>query len=370
MRRCVARILAVAVAVAAGVALAMPAATVAQPCDAALPSWMPPPVIPADNPMTREKVELGRALFHDTRLSANGRIACATCHVQARGFADPRRVALGVDGSAGQLNPPSLANVAYLPVLTWANPGQRALEQQALIPLFSQHPVEMGMAGREEAMLAALAADPATAARFRAAFPDDAQPVSLASLTRALAAFQRSIVSFRSPYDRYRWGGEPGAISDAAKRGEKLFFGERLECYHCHGGPTFTDNLAHVRLADPEIGYHDTGVARTGGAGTQTGVPAQRGAFRTPSLRNVAVTAPYMHDGSMATLDAVIDHYAKGGRARGPNTSPLLRGFRLSPRERADLIAFLESLTDTELAKDSRWAAPAGSGDTPQETSR
>jgi cytochrome c peroxidase len=285
-------------------------------------------------------------------------MACATCHVQRHGFADPRRVALGVDGSKGQLNPPSLANVAYLPVLTWANPAQRRLEQQALIPLFSQHPVEMGMAGRETEMLGALAADPSMAAMFRAAFPAEAAPVSLASVTRALAAFQRSILSFRSPYDRYRWGGEPGAISEAAKRGERLFFGERLECYHCHGGPTFTDNLVHARLADPEIGYHDTGVARGGGAGLQTGVATQAGAFRTPSLRNVAVTAPYMHDGSMATLDAVLDHYAKGGRARGPHTSPLLRGFRFSARERADLIAFLESLTDAELARDPRWSAP------------
>jgi cytochrome c peroxidase len=208
--------------------------------------------------------------------------------------------------------------------------------------------------------VASLAADPAYPAMFRAAFPETQGAISLGTLTRALAAFQRSILSFRSPYDRYRWGGDDSALSPAAKRGEKLFFGERLECYHCHGGPTFTDNLVHSRLADAEIGYHDTGVARTGGIGEQTGLATQRGAFRTPSLRNVALTAPYMHDGSMATLDAVIDHYARGGRARGPNTSPLLRGFRLSPQERADLIAFLESLTDTALTSDPRLAPPAG----------
>jgi cytochrome c peroxidase len=328
--------------------------------DAALPAWMPPPVVPADNPMTTAKVELGRHLFHDTRLSADGSMACATCHRQDRAFADPRRVALGVDGRPGVLNPPGLANVAYLPVLTWANPGQRLLEQQALIPLFSQHPVEMGMAGREAALTASLAGDPAYPALFRAAFPEARGAISLATVTRALAAFQRSILSFRSPYDRYRWGGDDSAITQAARRGERLFFGERLECYHCHGGPTFTDNLMHARLADAEIGYHDTGVARTGGLGEQTGLANQRGAFRTPSLRNVALTAPYMHDGSMPTLDAVIDHYARGGRARSPNTSPLLRGFRLSPRERADLIAFLESLTDTALTTDPRLAPPAG----------
>ena len=328
--------------------------------DAALPVWMPPPVVPADNPMTTEKVELGRHLFHDQRLSADGTLACATCHRQDRAFADPRRVALGVDGRPGTLNPPGLANVAYLPVLTWANSGQRLLEQQALIPLFSQHPVEMGMAGREDAMLATLAADPGYPAMFRAAFPEAPNAISLGMLTRALAAFQRSILSFRSPYDHYRWGGDDGAISPAARRGEKLFFGERLECYHCHGGPTFTDNLVHARLADAEIGYHDTGVARTGGLGEQTGAATQRGAFRTPSLRNVALTAPYMHDGSLATLDAVIDHYARGGRTRGPHTSSLIRGFRLSPSERADLIAFLESLTDKALVTDPRLSSPAG----------
>ncbi len=326
--------------------------------DGALPAWMPPPVVPADNPMTRAKVELGRHLFYDKRLSADGSMACATCHRQANGFADPRRVATGVDGSPGQLNPPSIVNSGYLPVLTWANPGQRKLEQQALIPLFSQHPIEMGMAGREAEMMAALRREPRYTPLFAAAFPQREDPISLDAITKAIAAFERSVTSFRSPYDRARRGNEPDAITPAARRGEALFFGERLECYHCHGGPTFSDNLHHVRLAEPEVGFHDTGVARRGGVGEQTGDGNRIGAFRTPSLRNVALTAPYMHDGSMATLNAVIDHYAKGGRSRGPNTSPLLQGFRLSARERADLIAFLESLTDVALANDPRWADP------------
>jgi cytochrome c peroxidase len=327
--------------------------------DAALPAWAPPPVDPPDNPMSRAKVALGRRLFHDTRLSADGRMACATCHVQARGFADPRRVAIGADGSPGLLNPPGLANVAYLPVLTWANPGQVRLEEQALIPLFSQHPVELGMAGREAALFGALAADPDYPAQFRAAFPEREGAMTLETLTKALAAFQRSILSFRSPYDRYRWGGDRRAISAAARRGEALFFGERLECYHCHGGPTFTDTLMHAWMAEPERGFHVTGVARTGGIGEQTGRVDQRGAFRTPSLRNVALTAPYMHDGSLPTLADVLRHYERGGIRRGPHTSPLLRGFRLTARERADLIAFLDSLTDPELARDARWSDPA-----------
>jgi cytochrome c peroxidase len=138
----------------------------------------------------------------------------------------------------------------------------------------------------------------------------------------------------------------------------RLFFSERLECYHCHGGLLFSDNIMHSRLIAPEVGFHDTGVAATGGIGEHTGDPRQMGAFRTPSLRNNALTAPYMHDGSMATLHDVIRHYERGGRQRGPHTSSLLAGFRLSPQDRRDLIAFLESLTDSNITTDSRFSDP------------
>lgn len=321
-----------------------------------LPAWVPPPAL--DQPLRAAEVELGRHLFHDPRLSRDGSMSCATCHEQARAFTVNRATVPGVDGSPGQKNPMSLVNLAWAPVLTWANPGQRRLEEQALIPLFSDHPVEMGMSGREDALFARLAADPRYPALFAAAYPERDGAITLETLTRALAAFQRAIAGFDSPYDRYRWGGQASAISAAAKRGERLFFGERLECYHCHGGFLFTDNVTHSRLIAPEIGFHDTGVARTGGIGEHTGNPAQAGAFRTPSLRNVALTAPYMHDGSMPDLGAVIRHYEQGGRARGPATSPLLAGFRLTPRERADLIAFLDSLTDRGVTSDPRFANP------------
>ncbi|WP_170985059.1 MbnH family di-heme enzyme [Roseomonas sp. AR75] len=321
-----------------------------------VPAWVPPPAL--DRALTAAEVELGRHLFHDARLSRDGTMSCATCHEQARAFTVDRATMPGVDGSPGQKNPMSLVNLAWAPVLTWANPGQTRLETHALIPIFGDHPVEMGMSGREEMLFARLAAEPRYPPLFAATFPDRAGAITLETVTRALAAFQRSIAAFDSPYDRYRWGGEPSAISAAAKRGERLFFGERLECYHCHGGLLFSDNVMHAGLMAPERGFHDTGVARSGGIGEQTGDPRQMGAFRTPSLRNVTLTAPYMHDGSMATLDAVIRHYERGGRRRGPHTSPLLAGFRLSPRERADLIAFLESLTDHAVTTDPRWSDP------------
>jgi cytochrome c peroxidase len=213
-------------------------------------------------------------------------------------------------------------------------------------------------------IFARLAEDPRYPPMFAAAFPEREGAITLETLTRALAAFQRAIAGFGSPYDRYRWGGERYAISASARRGERLFFGERLECYHCHGGFLFSDNVTHARLVAPEMGFHDTGVARTGGIGAHTGSPAQMGAFRTPSLRNIALTAPYMHDGSMATLDDVIRHYERGGRHRGPHTSSLLAGFRLTPQERRDLVAFLESLTDRGVTNDPRFANPFATADT------
>jgi cytochrome c peroxidase len=345
-----------------------------------LPAWVPPPVVPVDNPMTPVKVELGRHLFYDQRLSADGSQSCASCHHQDKAFTDGLAVATGVTGEKGARSAMGLANVAYLPTLTWANPQLTSLEVQALIPLFGEHPVEMGMAGREEALFALLQTDDRYQNLFARAFPAEARQgpqalYSLSTLTRALAAFQRSLLSFDSPYDRYRYGGQPGAISAAARRGEELFFGEKMECYHCHGGFNFTDNIQHSRLPIAERGFHNTGLFDVDGRGSYpadnpgmvefTGEDSDRGRFRTPSLRNVAVTAPYMHDGSIATLEQVIrDHYAKAGRSstvRGQPShlrSELVMGFEVSDAEMADLVAFLQSLTDLDFLVDKRLGNP------------
>lgn len=333
-----------------------------------LPAWVPPPAVPADNPMSAAKVELGRHLFHDLRLSANGTMSCASCHDPARAFTDGQAVSKGVTGELGTRSAMSLANVAYLPVLTWQNPQLTSLEVQALIPLFGEHPVEMGLAGRERQLFATFKADATYRRLFSQAFPveagqGDAALYSLSTLTKALASFQRSLLSFDSPYDRYRYGGQKDAIGAAARRGEALFFGEKLECYHCHGGFNFTDNLKHARAPFPEIGFHNTGLYNEDGKGAYpkaapgivefTGEPRDAGRFRTPSLRNVAVTAPYMHDGSIPTLSEVLrTHYARAGRAvhagRDPNPlrSELIAGFDITEEEIADVVAFLESLTD------------------------
>jgi cytochrome c peroxidase len=351
----------------------------AEPYRWRLPAWAPLPLVPADNPMSAAKVELGRHLFYDKRLSADGSMACATCHRQALAFTDGRAVSPGVDGRPGVRSAMPLANAAYLPALTWANPNLRTLEVQALVPLFGEHPVEMGMAGREEILFATLRGDPRYPAMFRAAFPEAEGEVSLSTVTKALAAFQRTLISLDAPYDRYRYGGQRNAISAAAKRGEALFFGEKLECYHCHAGFNFTDNQAHARLAHAEVGYHNNGLYNVDGRGAfpadnpglreVTGRADDEGKFRTPTLRNVALTAPYMHDGSIATLREVLEHYAAGGRtvhagpnrgvgARNPNKSPLVAGFQISEAEMRDVIAFLESLTDQGFVTDPRHADP------------
>lgn len=328
-----------------------------------LPDWMPPPPVPADNPMSAEKVELGRRLFYDARLSADGTVACASCHVQALAFTDGRQVPVGIGGTPGVKNAPSPAAAGYLPALTWANPHMDSPEFQALIPLFGEAPDETGGTGREAAIFARIGADPWYAAAFPAAFPDRPAP-DLFTVTRALAAFQRSLTSFGSAYDRYKREGDKSALSGAARRGEQLFFDHRFECYHCHSGILFSDNIQTARMAEGEVGFHNTGLyssypVAVPGLIEITGKAQDAGRFRTPSLRNVAVTAPYMHDGSIADLRGVITHYASAGRAPDhPMKDGMIQGFRASEAEIADLIAFLQSLTDKGFLTDPRLSDP------------
>ncbi|MEQ1539247.1 MAG: MbnH family di-heme enzyme [Sphingorhabdus sp.] len=347
--------------------------------DFGLPAWVPRPLEPAANPTTAAKVELGRHLFYDTRLSSDGSMSCESCHSQAMAFTDGRQVATGVTGASTPRNSMSLANVAYFPVLTWGNPLMRHLEQQALVPLIGQEPVELGLAGREHEMVQRLSAEPLYRELFAKAFPEANGEISLATVIRALSAFERTIMSFRSTYDRYRYEGDIDAMSDSAIRGEALFFSEKLECQHCHNGINFADTVLHERNKTGEVAFHNTGLYNLDGKGAYpannrgiaeiTGRPEDMGRFRAPSLRNVALTAPYMHDGSIATLDEVIDHYAAGGRAikSGPNAgvgkdnplkSSFVPGFSLTGEERTDLIAFLNSLTDKSFLTDPRFANP------------
>ena len=288
-------------------------------------------------------MELGRRLFYEERLSVTGDFSCATCHLQSMAFTDGKALPAGATGQVHPRNSMSLTNVGYNSAQTWANPLMQHLEQQLLVPIFGEEPVELGMAGRENELLAMLENDPDYSQRFKVVFGEE-NPVSVLNLSLAIAAFERTLNSFNSPYDRYRYGGEPDAISAAAKRGEALFTSERLECFHCHSGLNFSDSTRHDRSGFVEIAFHNTGLYNTDGQGAYppnnvglkeiTLNPQDMGKFRAPTLRNIALTAPYMHDGSVATLEDAIAHYEAGGRTleTGPNAgigsqNPLKRSF-------------------------------------------
>ncbi len=340
----------------------------------AKPDWAPSPVVPEDNPMSNAKVRLGRYLFYDKRLSQDGSMSCSTCHQQAHGFTDGQALHAGIDDTPGFRNAMTLTNVAYLSTYTWANPRITSLEKQMLIPLFSDHPLEMGMQGHDKELIAAFEHDDAYPQMFKDAFPAQHGEISLATITKAIACFERTLLSFNSPYDRFLRG-DKDALSASAKRGGSLFFGERLECYHCHAGPNFTDNNIQQGQIYAEYGFHNTGLYNEDGYGAYkkwdhglrdvTDKEDDEGRFRTPTLRNVALTAPYMHDGSIATLSDVIrKHYAPMGLAGStPNGPSPLRdqfivGFTLSDSEVDDVVAFLNSLTDEEFIHNPAFSDP------------
>jgi cytochrome c peroxidase len=333
-----------------------------------LPKGFAKPYVPADNPMTQAKVDLGRYLFYDTRMSVNGKASCATCHKQELAFTDGRAVGVGATGESHSRSAMSLVNVAYNAALTWSNPEMRSLEKQALVPMFGEHPVELGLRDGDS-FVPMLRSDSQYRALFERAFPGETDRFTIVNITKAIASFERSIISARSPYDRYHYDGDDNAVSDSAKRGETLFFNQHLSCFRCHGGSNFSDATAFEKNPDRRVEFHNTGLYNVAGPlsypAPNTGIyeftkaPADVGKFKAPTLRNIALTAPYMHDGSIATLEGVLDHYAAGGRAHdNPNKDPLIGGFTLTPQDRADLIEFLKSLTDQELGRDPRFANP------------
>jgi cytochrome c peroxidase len=336
--------------------------------------------VPATNPMSPAKVLLGRYLFYDTRMSVNGTQSCASCHRQELAFTDGRATALGATGQEHPRSAMSLVNVAYAGVLTWSDSTLRTLEDQALIPMLSDRPVELGLRGRVNSFLKQLPADKVYRALFPKAFPESKDPFSLANVAKALAAFERTIISARAPYDRFYFGGDRGAISGSAQRGQALFFdSEAAGCFRCHGGFNFSDATVYEGSRHAPIEFHNTALYNLPGTfrypGPNLGIYQQTrkladvGKFKTPSLRNVALTAPYMHDGSAATLEEVLDHYAAGGRTipsgpyagRGhdnPDRDRRMTGITLTMQNREDLLEFLRSLTDTELTRDPRFSNP------------
>ncbi len=331
-----------------------------------LPAHFKAPRIPADNPMSEDKFQLGRRLFYDTRLSGNGTQSCASCHFQHLAFTDGKAVSTGSTGEETARSAPSIANSAWNPTLTWANYSILDLERHMLVPMFGENPVELGIDdSKRELVLQRFRDDPDYRARFARVFGSGAEAISFAHLIQAIATFQRGVVSVNSRYDQYLAG--TAVLTASEERGRALFFSEQAQCASCHSGPTFSDQYADVTTTIVRTPFHNTGLYNIDGKGAYpepnrgilelSGKAADMGAFRTQSLRNVAVTAPYMHDGSIPTLAAVLEHYATHGQL-SPLKDPRIDRIRLDKQDKADLIAFLETLTDNALLTSPRHADP------------
>jgi cytochrome c peroxidase len=308
---------------------------------AGFPAGTPGTRAPADNALTEARAELGRRLFFDKQLSRTHEVACGSCHFIEHAFSDPNAVSTGVEQRVGTRNAPSLANLAWGASFFWDGRA-RTLEDQAGQPI--ENPAEMDLPLDEAA--ARIAADPSYAPAFDAAY---AQRVDAGSLRKAIASFVRVLVSADSPYDRHLRG-DDGQFGDAERRGEQIFLSEKGGCFHCHPAGPLTNE-----------GYFNNGSYTEGGdpgRQTLTHRTGDLGKFKVPGLRNVAVTAPYMHDGSLATLEDVVDRYMRGGNGN-PATDPAIAPLSLSPDERADLLAFLRALTDPTFLSDPRFLAPA-----------
>lgn len=295
---------------------------------------------PSGNPYSPEKDVLGRRLFFDAGLSKGFDRACAWCHAPYMAFADVRGEPLssGTEGGRTARNSPTLANMAFARVFMFDGRFE-SLEAQALGPLFDHQ--EMGMTEAE--IVGRLQADTAYVRRFRQAFGPG--PVTLEHVAKALATYQRTLISNRSAYDLWS-AGDSSAMSPAARRGEALFQSSRLGCARCHSPPLFTDGNFH------NIGLDDVGGITDSGRGGVTGTAGDVGRFKTPTLRNLAVTSPYMHDGRFGTIERVLEHYNSGGKEH-PLKDPRVRPLELTPGELADLAAFLEALTDSKFLNTS-----------------
>jgi cytochrome c peroxidase len=305
------------------------------PVELQVPSHFPKPKIPADNQLTEARVELGKRLFFDPILSRDSTISCASCHKQKLAFTDGRKTSVGIKGRKVNRNAPSLTNLVFRQRFNWDG-GVDALRKQIFVPVQAHNEMDMTFEELEQR----LRQHPEYPALFDEAY---GRKPDTYSIIRAIASYERTLVSASSPYDRYLQG-DSSALSASQKRGMRLFFSEEAECFHCHNGALFSDHAMHNNGIKAQ--YEDKG--RFDVTGNQRDI----GKFLTPTLRNIAVTAPYMHDGSFATLEAVLDHYASGGKDH-PNQSVLIQPLELSEQDKQDIINFLHSLTDERFLENS-----------------
>jgi cytochrome c peroxidase len=353
------------------------------------PLGLPPVPVPADNPMTAEKIALGSALFNDKRFSSTGEVSCATCHDPAKAFTDsPRKTSEGIRKLTGTRNAPTVVNAAYFDKQFWDGRSV-SLEDQSQHPFVN--PVEMGLPDHEP-ILKIVRTDAAYADMFRKGFGIEPAAITMEHVKMAIATFERTVVGGDSPFDRWYFGGDKTAMSEAAVRGFQVFLGDG-RCVSCHvieqDQAIFSDNRFHNigvgmnRIQDrvPELApkfleakargmdvdvkvLTDPDSSELGRFAVTDGLD-ELGAFKTPTLRNVAVTAPFMHDGSLATLRDVVVHYNNGGVTnKGEPVNDYLSGgirpLNLTEEQISDLVAFMEALTSPQFAKSATTASIGG----------
>ncbi len=310
------------------------------------PDYLPIMEVPVDNPMTEEGIALGRMLFYDPILSGDGTLSCAGCHKVEFSFTDERQFSEGIDGSIGTRQAMHIVNLGWMPKLFWDGRAN-GMEEQALGPV--ENPIEMK--DTWENVVAKLSAHDEYPDLFWAAFGEE--PITKEQAVKAIAQFERTMISGDSRYDVIVERNE-GFFTDAEQEGFEIFNTERGDCFHCHGGTLFTDNLFHNNGLDSL--FTDVGLEEV------TGDPLDRGLFKTPSLRNNELTAPYMHDGRFETLEEVIDHYSEGLH-NSPTIDPLMKqiaqgGIHLTDEEKSNLLAFLKTLTDTSFINNPAFKNP------------
>jgi cytochrome c peroxidase len=306
--------------------------------------------------ITAEKVNLGRYLFYDTRLSINNTKSCASCHSPVFSFTDSYRRSIGALGDLTRHNSPPLINLVYNYFLTFADSSLHFPEQQINNPMFNQHPVELGWNNNEPELLKRIKADTMYRRLFNNAYPLKSEPITVSTIQTAISSFVKTIISFNSPWDKYRKSSNKEAVSASALRGARLFQSEELSCYKCHGGVNFNIPSAGVAPYFNTGFFTDTTVNK--GLAEFTHQKIDIGKYRIPTLRNLAFTAPYLHDGSAETLEAVIMTYEKGGNSGAINKHPLIKGFKLNSQQRQDIISFLLSLSDTSVTNNPQYSNP------------
>jgi cytochrome c peroxidase len=333
----------------------------------------------AGNNFTAAKADLGRYLFYDRRLSLNNTKACASCHAQEFSFTDGYARSIGVLGDLHQRNSRPLINIVFNKYLTAADSTLHFPEDQINNPMMNDHPTEMGVKGHEQVILQRLKEDKLYRNKFSETFPGQQDPFSILNVQWAICSFVKTIFSFNSPYDRYVYKHDKTSLNETQQRGMRLFLSDSLQCNSCHGGISFSTPSLKDKNGNT-LFYFNTGLYNTPGShypeqdnglSELTGKEQDAGKYRVPTLRNLAFTAPYYHDGSAATLEDVVSVYENGGRAyytgdgrKNPYKHPLIKGFRLNSQERKDLVAFLLSLSDSAVCANPRYANPFNDDET------